>query len=100
VRVVDLRWLQPLPIEALVPHALAAGKLLVVDECRESSGIADTVVARIVERCGDRVATARVVGADSYIPLGAAANLVLVQEPEILAKAQALVGQVSAREAS
>lgn len=101
VRVIDLRWLQPLPIDALEPHALAAGKLLVVDECRESSGIADTVIARITERCGDRVTTGRVVSVDSYIPLGAAANLVLVQEPEILEAALTLVGaRVAAREAS
>jgi 2-oxoisovalerate dehydrogenase E1 component len=93
VRVIDLRWLQPLPIDALVPHALEAGHLLVVDECRASSGIADTVVASVVERCGDRVRTAKVVGVDCYIPLGAAANLVLVQEPEIEEAAQALLGR-------
>ncbi|MEQ1505746.1 MAG: thiamine pyrophosphate-dependent enzyme [Myxococcota bacterium] len=100
VRVLDLRWLQPLPIDAVVPHALAAGKLLVVDECRASSGIADTVIAGIVERCGDRVVTGRVVAPDSYIPLGAAANLVLVQEPEIHDAAAALLGRSSVREAS
>jgi hypothetical protein len=33
----------------------------------------------------------RVVGADSYIPLGAAANLVLVSESEILEAALTLV---------
>jgi 2-oxoisovalerate dehydrogenase E1 component len=98
VRVVDLRWLQPLPIDALVPHALAAGKLLVVDECRASSGIADTVLAEIALRCGDRVALGKVVGADSYIPLGAAANLVLVQEPEIEAAAKGLLGSAAVSE--
>lgn len=99
-RVVDLRWLQPLPLDALVPHALATARLLVVDECRASSGIADTVVAGIVERCGDRVVTAKVTSADTYIPLGAAANLVLLQEPEIEAAALRLVGAVRVREAS
>ncbi|HHO52996.1 MAG TPA: MFS transporter [Deltaproteobacteria bacterium] len=82
-RVVDLRWLQPVPTAALLPHAEATGHLLVVDECRASSGVADTVVADISEASGGRVRTARVVGADSYIPLGAAADRVLVQEAEI-----------------
>lgn len=91
VRVLDLRWLQPLPIEALVPHAEATGKVLIVDECRASSGIADTVAAELHERVpGLRVR--RVTGADTYIPLGGAANLVLVQEPEIEEAALALAG--------
>ena len=82
VRVIDLRWLSPLPIEALRPHAEACGKLLVVDECRANSGIADTVVADIVQS-SPQVRCHRVRGRDSYIPLGAAANLVLVQEHDI-----------------
>ncbi|MBX2797435.1 MAG: hypothetical protein KTR31_07205 [Myxococcales bacterium] len=93
-RVVDLRWLHPLPIDALLPHAAACGHMLVVDECRRSSGIADTVVAEVVEGTDGRVRTARVVGADSYIPLGAAADLVLVSEDDIHSAAVKLVADV------
>ncbi|NCG20687.1 MAG: MFS transporter, partial [Rhodobacterales bacterium] len=82
IRIIDLRWLNPLPFEALTPHVKASGKLLVVDECRASSGIADTVVAEMVEAVpGTHVR--RVVAPDCYIPLGDAANLVLVQEHDI-----------------
>jgi len=81
-RVIDLRWLAPLPIEALRPHVEACGALLVVDECRANSGIADAVVADIVAE-SPGVLTRRVRGRDTYIPLGAAANLVLVQEHDI-----------------
>ncbi len=91
VRVVDVRWLQPLPIGAILEHARATGRMLVVDECRASSGVADTIVAEVVEASEGSVRTARVTGADSYIPLGAAANLVLVQEDEIEAAARRLV---------
>jgi 2-oxoisovalerate dehydrogenase E1 component len=90
-RVIDLRWLQPLPLQALAEHAAACGRLLVVDECRASSGIADTVVADVHERFAGRVATRRVVAPDTYIPLGGAANLVLVQEADIEAGARALL---------
>ena len=83
VRIIDLRWLQPLPLEALAPHAEACGKVLVVDECGASSGIADAVAADLHERFGGAVRTHRVVAPDTYIPLGAAANLVLVQEHDI-----------------
>jgi 2-oxoisovalerate dehydrogenase E1 component len=95
-RVLDLRWLHPLPLDAVAAHAAEVGRLLVVDECRASSGIADALIAGIVERCEDRVAMSKVTGADSYIPLGAAANLVLVQEPEIEEAAVRLVGESSA----
>ena len=83
-RVVDLRWLNPLPLEALVEHARACERVLVVDECRATgAGIADAVVAGLVERGVTRpMRTVR--GLDSYIPLADAANLVLVQEDDVL----------------
>ncbi|MND08931.1 hypothetical protein D3C83_318900 [compost metagenome] len=49
-------------------------------------------MAEVVERSGGRVRTARVQGDDCYIPLAAAANLVLVQEPDIEAAAKKLLG--------
>jgi 2-oxoisovalerate dehydrogenase E1 component len=81
-RVIDLRWLAPLPHAELLEHAKATGRVLVVDECRASSGIADAVVAGLSE-AAPTVLCRRVVGADTYIPLGDAANLVLVQESDI-----------------
>lgn len=94
-RVIDLRWLLPLPLDALATHAEACGRVLVVDECRAHSGIANDVVADVHERFGGRVATRRVVAPDTYIPLGAAANLVLVSEDDIEAGARALVSEAS-----
>jgi 2-oxoisovalerate dehydrogenase E1 component len=91
-RVIDLRWLLPLPLDALVPHAKAAGRVLVVDECRRSSGIADAVVADLAERLGGKVALRRVTAPDTYIPLGDAANRVLIQEEDIEAGARQLLG--------
>ena len=90
-RVVDLRWLAPLPIDALVEQVRQTGKLLVVDECRRSSGIANAVAADVAERLpGVRIG--RCVAADSYIPLGAAAGLVLVSEEDIARCARAVAG--------
>jgi 2-oxoisovalerate dehydrogenase E1 component len=90
-RVIDLRWLQPLPLGSLAPHAAACGRVLVVDECRTSSGIADTVVADLHERFLGRVHARRVTGLDTYIPLGAAADLVLVGEGDIERHARAML---------
>jgi 2-oxoisovalerate dehydrogenase E1 component len=90
-RVVDLRWLNPLPLAALIRHADACRRVLVVDECRASSGVADTIVAALHEGCRAGITTRRVVAADTYIPLGPAADLVLVQERDIEAGARALL---------
>jgi 2-oxoisovalerate dehydrogenase E1 component len=90
VRVIDLRWLAPLPVEAVAEHAAEVGKLLIVDECRRSSGIADTVAAEVHE-AAPHVRIRRVMAPDTYIPLGAAANLVLVQEDDIEQGARALL---------
>jgi 2-oxoisovalerate dehydrogenase E1 component len=82
-RVVDLRWLNPLPIDALLPHAAACGRVLIADECRASGGgVADALLATLLER-GFRGALASVRSADSYVPLGAASRTVLLQEDQI-----------------
>jgi 2-oxoisovalerate dehydrogenase E1 component len=62
----------------------------VVDECRERGGPGDELIARLAERIPGLKVRA-LMGLDCYIPLGDAANLVLVQEPEIEAAATALV---------
>ncbi|TNE87481.1 MAG: MFS transporter [Deltaproteobacteria bacterium] len=92
VRVLDLRWLCPLPVDAVVPHAQATGKLLIVDECRANSGIADKLFAEVVER-DHRVRVRRLAAHDTYIPLGAAANLVLIGEEDIERSALKLLGE-------
>jgi 2-oxoisovalerate dehydrogenase E1 component len=83
-RVLDLRWLNPLPFVAIRQHAAACDRVLVVDECRATgAGIADAVIAGLVEEgYGRPLRSVRAV--DSYVPLAAAANLVLVAEDQIV----------------
>ena len=89
-RVVDLRWLAPLPLDELAEQARECRRVLVVDECRATGGgIADAVIAGLYER-GVRAPMASVRAADSYVPLGGAADLVLVHEDEIVAAAREL----------
>ena len=64
--------------------------MLVADETRQSGGVSEGVVAALVDAgFGGRVA--RVTSKDSFVPLGAAANLVLLSEEEIAAAALRLV---------
>jgi 2-oxoisovalerate dehydrogenase E1 component len=89
-RVVDLRWLAPLPLDDLWRQARATGRVLIVDETRRSGGVAEGIMAALNDRGFDGV-TRRVASEDSFIPLGDAASLVLVSEAQIEASALALV---------
>jgi 2-oxoisovalerate dehydrogenase E1 component len=91
-RVVDLRWLSPLPVQDLLREASATGRVLVVDETRASGGVGEGVLTALVEG-GFRGTMSRVAADDSFVPLGAAANLVLVAEDGIERAASALVGR-------
>jgi 2-oxoisovalerate dehydrogenase E1 component len=89
-RVLDLRWLSPLPTTAVAEQAAQVGAVLVADECRATGGgIADAVLADLAERGYDRPMRS-VRSADSYVPLGPAADLVLLAEDDIVAAAHRL----------
>ncbi|MBT8135371.1 MAG: MFS transporter [Gammaproteobacteria bacterium] len=90
-RILDLRWLKPLNRELIAEHAGQVGRVLVVDEGRQTGGIAEEIFTAIDEQVGSGVVKRRVTGADSYIPLAAAANLVLVSEKEIMDAARQLL---------
>ncbi len=81
-RVLDLRWLYPLPAEDLLREADATGRVLVVDETRRSGGVSEGVIAALAD-AGYRGRIARVAAKDSFIPLGEAAGHVLVSEAGI-----------------
>ncbi len=93
VRVLDLRWLSPLPIEAIRAHAAEIGSVVVVDECRATGGgVADAIVADLAEhRVGRRYTSVRAV--DSFVPLGPATSAVLVGIDQIVAASVAAVGR-------
>jgi 2-oxoisovalerate dehydrogenase E1 component len=48
-RVLDLRWLAPLPTDDLLAHANAVGKVLIVDETRRTGGVSEGLITALVE---------------------------------------------------
>ena len=88
-RVVDLRWLAPLPVEDVIREARATGRLLVVDETRRTGGVSEGLITELLE-AGYTGRLARVTAEDSFVPLGDAADLVLAVEDDILDAARAL----------
>ena len=89
-RVVDLRWLAPLPFTDLQREAAATGRVLVVDETRRTGGVGEGVISELVES-GFSGRIARVSAADSFIPLGAASSLVLLSQQDVEDAARRLV---------
>jgi 2-oxoisovalerate dehydrogenase E1 component len=89
-RVVDMRWLAPLPVADVLREANATGRTLLVDETRASGGVSEGVLAALVD-AGYAGALARVASADSFIPLGDAALKVLLSEDQIETAARKLI---------
>ncbi|HEY3981032.1 MAG TPA: thiamine pyrophosphate-dependent enzyme [Streptosporangiaceae bacterium] len=89
-RVLDLRWLAPLPVEDLLREASATGRVLVADETRRTGGVAEGVISALAD-AGFTGRVRRVASEDSFIPLGDAAAAVLLSEAAIEAAAWEIV---------
>jgi 2-oxoisovalerate dehydrogenase E1 component len=89
-RVLDLRWLAPLPVDDLLEAAAATGRVLIVDETRRTGGVSEAVITALTD-AGFPGVIRRVTSEDSFIPLGPAAHHVLLDEPTILRAALEMV---------
>jgi 2-oxoisovalerate dehydrogenase E1 component len=90
-RVVDLRWLAPLPAEDILREARVTGRVLVADETRRTGGVSEAVLAALADG-GFAGLAARVTSQDSFVPLGDAAASVLLSQSDIETAARALMG--------
>ncbi|MGV0792750.1 thiamine pyrophosphate-dependent enzyme [Mycolicibacterium sp. XJ1819] len=91
-RVVDLRWLAPLPVDDMLAESHETGRVLIVDETRRTGGVGEGVLAALVDN-GFAGQVRRVAGDDSFIPLGDAALHVLLSEDTVEAAALELAGR-------
>ena len=88
-RVLDLRWIAPLPADDILREASVTGRVLVADETRRTGGVSEAVLTALADAgFGGRVAG--VASADSSVPLGEAADLVLLSEAAIESSARRL----------
>lgn len=91
LRIVDVRWLSPLPKAALTAAVEGCAHVLVVDETRHSGGVAEALMAHFHETApGARLA--RLTAADSFIATGPAYAATLPSRDGIVAAAVALAG--------
>ncbi len=68
VRIIDLRWLSPLPTASLDAAVRGCDNILVVDETRRSGGVAEALLAHFSETSGTKCA--RLTAEDSFIATG------------------------------
>ncbi|WP_208542896.1 thiamine pyrophosphate-dependent enzyme [Nocardioides euryhalodurans] len=88
--VVDLQWVSPLPVAALLEAAAGFERILVVDETRASGGVSESVVTALGQ-AGNPARVRRVTSHDSFIPLGPAAGAVLLSEDDVVEAARGLL---------
>ncbi len=87
LRIVDIRWLAPLPMAAILKAVATCENILIVDECRRSGSLSEELMAQLVE-AGFTAPVKRVTGHDSFIPLGNAAYAVMPSVDDIVAAAK------------
>lgn len=89
-RVIDLRWLAPLPTEALL-QAIGKRPVLIVDECRRTGGQAEALMTVMAEH--GLAKFARLTAEDSFIATGPAYGATLPSRDSIVEAAKALLSR-------
>ncbi|MEQ6203376.1 thiamine pyrophosphate-dependent enzyme [Sulfitobacter sp. HNIBRBA2951] len=88
-RVIDMRWLAPLPKDALLAATKDCKNILIVDECRTTGSQSEALMALFTE--ANRTGTARLAAQDSFIATGPAYAATLPSVNAIVDAAQSLV---------
>jgi 2-oxoisovalerate dehydrogenase E1 component len=88
-RVIDIRWLSPLPEQAILDATRGCGAVLVVDECRRTGNLSEQLMTLFSERASGL--TARLAAHDSFIATGPAYAAPLPSTEGIVAAARVLL---------
>lgn len=88
-RIIDLRWLAPLPAEALLAATEGCKHVLIVDECRITGSQSEALMALFAER--GKMPAARIAASDCFIATGPAYGATLPSKDSIAEAALTLV---------
>ncbi|WP_209599389.1 alpha-ketoacid dehydrogenase subunit alpha/beta [Ruegeria sp. HKCCSP351] len=88
-RIIDTRWLSPLPKDALTRAVSGAKRILIVDETRHHGGVAEALMAHFHETTD--VPMARITAEDSFIATGLAYAATMPSKDSIEAAARSLM---------
>jgi 2-oxoisovalerate dehydrogenase E1 component len=91
-RIIDIRWLSPLPKDQITKALQDCAHVLIVDETRHSGGVAEALMAHLAETVAAK--TARLTAEDSFIATGPAYAATMPSVDGIASAALALAGRL------
>ncbi|MCS5710122.1 thiamine pyrophosphate-dependent enzyme [Candidatus Berkiella aquae] len=77
IKLIDCRWLAPLPVAALQTALSEIEEIIIVDECRQTGSLSEQLVTWIVENISPLPAIKRICAQDTFIPIGNAWQTIL-----------------------
>jgi 2-oxoisovalerate dehydrogenase E1 component len=83
-KVIDIRWLNPLPIEAILQAVRGAKHIVIVDESRKSGSVSEGIWTLLQENSSRPLSISRITASDCFIPLGDAWQHVLPSRDAIV----------------
>ena len=92
LRIIDLRWLNPLPEAQILAAIKPCKNVLIVDECRNAGSLSEGLMALIYEKMKTPPRLARLTATDCFIALGRASTLTLPSKDSIIQAALKLMG--------
>jgi 2-oxoisovalerate dehydrogenase E1 component len=92
LRVIDLRWLSPLPEQSLLAAIKPCKNILIVDECRHTGSLSESLFSLLSEKSGAGVKIKRLSALDSFIPLGRVATVTMPSRDDIIDESLAVLG--------
>ncbi|GMT48517.1 MAG: MFS transporter [bacterium] len=84
VKIIDLKWLCPLPMDAIIREISNCKNLLIVDEGRKTGSISEEIITLLMENLTRLPRIRRITGQDSWIPLGTSWQYVLPSKEDII----------------
>lgn len=100
LRIVDMRWLSPLPEAAIIEAIKPCSHVLIVDECRITGSLSETLFTRLHEKLPNPPKIKRIAAEDCFIPLGRAATITLPSKASIIEAALDLLSGNTAQKKS
>lgn len=91
VSILDLCWLHPLPETAIKDAVAPHSHVLIVDECRKTGSLSESLMALLTENSIGAKRVERMCAEDSFIPLGVGATLTLPSKQGIIEAALSLL---------
>ncbi|MBT4962902.1 MAG: MFS transporter [Francisellaceae bacterium] len=84
VNIINLRWLNPLPLTSLFAALKANKPILIVDESRQTKSVSETLITAMLENNISFKNTRRLTAEDCFVPLGKAWEYIMPSTKDIV----------------